>query len=114
MKTIIVAVDFSNATPGVLKLAIGMAKAFGAELRLIAVMLEFPPVPEAFEWRGFGIGPARDFHESCWLAHDVVCVGCQRSVVRKREPLIALIFLICEEDDEMTCRYSLCPITYNL
>jgi nucleotide-binding universal stress UspA family protein len=38
MKTIIVAVDFSNATPGVLKLAIGMAKAFGAELRLIHIV----------------------------------------------------------------------------
>ena len=34
MKTIIVAVDFSNATPGVLEMAVGMAKAFGAELRL--------------------------------------------------------------------------------
>ncbi|MEO8616432.1 MAG: universal stress protein [Luteolibacter sp.] len=34
MKTIIAAVDFSNATPGVLEMAVGMAKAFGAELRL--------------------------------------------------------------------------------
>ncbi len=34
MKTIIVAVDFSNATPGVLEMAVGMAKAFNAELRL--------------------------------------------------------------------------------
>jgi nucleotide-binding universal stress UspA family protein len=38
MKTIIVAVDFSNATPGVLKAAVGMAKAFGAGLRLIHVV----------------------------------------------------------------------------
>jgi nucleotide-binding universal stress UspA family protein len=34
MKTIIVAVDFSNATPGVLEMAVGIAKAFNAELRL--------------------------------------------------------------------------------
>lgn len=34
MKKIIVAVDFSNATPGVLEMASGMAKAFGAELGL--------------------------------------------------------------------------------
>lgn len=34
MKTIIVAVDFSNATPGVLEMAVAMAKAFGAQLRL--------------------------------------------------------------------------------
>ena len=34
MKTIIASVDFSNATPGVLEMAVGMAKAFGAELRL--------------------------------------------------------------------------------
>jgi len=38
MKTIIVAVDFSNATPGVLEAAVGMAKAFGAGLRLIHVV----------------------------------------------------------------------------
>ena len=34
MKTIIVAVDFSNATPGVLAMATNVAKAVGAELRL--------------------------------------------------------------------------------
>lgn len=34
MKTIIVAVDFSNATPGVLKMAVAVAKAFGADLRV--------------------------------------------------------------------------------
>jgi nucleotide-binding universal stress UspA family protein len=38
MKTIIVAVDFSNATPGVLKMAVGMAKSFGAGLRLIHIV----------------------------------------------------------------------------
>jgi nucleotide-binding universal stress UspA family protein len=38
MKTIIVAVDFSNASPRVLKIAARMAKAFGAELRLIHVV----------------------------------------------------------------------------
>jgi nucleotide-binding universal stress UspA family protein len=34
MKTIVVAVDFSNATPGVMEMAGGLAKAFGARLRL--------------------------------------------------------------------------------
>lgn len=34
MKTILVAVDFSNATPGVLEMAVGMAKSFNAGLRL--------------------------------------------------------------------------------
>jgi nucleotide-binding universal stress UspA family protein len=34
MKTIIVAVDFSNATPGVLAMAVKMAQAFDAELQL--------------------------------------------------------------------------------
>ena len=38
MKTIVVAVDFSNATPGVLDMASGLAKAFGAELRLFHVV----------------------------------------------------------------------------
>jgi nucleotide-binding universal stress UspA family protein len=38
MKTIVVAVDFSNATPGVLDMASAMAKAFRAQLRLIHVV----------------------------------------------------------------------------
>ena len=38
MKTIVVAVDFSNATPGVLKMASELAKAFGAQLRLFHVV----------------------------------------------------------------------------
>ena len=38
MKTIVVAVDFSNATPGVLEMASGLAKAFGAQLRLFHVV----------------------------------------------------------------------------
>lgn len=38
MKTIIVAVDFSNATPKVLEAASGLAKAFGAGLRLFHVV----------------------------------------------------------------------------
>ncbi len=38
MKTIVVAVDFSNATPGVLEMATQMAKAFGATLRLFHVV----------------------------------------------------------------------------
>jgi nucleotide-binding universal stress UspA family protein len=38
MKTIVVAVDFSNATPGVLEMAGSLAKAFGAGLRLFHVV----------------------------------------------------------------------------
>jgi nucleotide-binding universal stress UspA family protein len=38
MKTIVVAVDFSNATPGVLDMAGSLAKAFGARLRLFHVV----------------------------------------------------------------------------
>ena len=38
MKTIVAAVDFSNATPAVTKLAIELAKAFGADLRLFHVI----------------------------------------------------------------------------
>jgi nucleotide-binding universal stress UspA family protein len=38
MKTIVVAVDFSNVTPVVLKMASDLAKAFGAQLRLFHVV----------------------------------------------------------------------------
>ena len=38
MKTIVVAVDFSNATSGVLEMACSLAKAFGAGLRLFHVV----------------------------------------------------------------------------
>ena len=38
MKTIVAAVDFSNATPGVLAVAVQMAKAFGARLHLFHVV----------------------------------------------------------------------------
>jgi nucleotide-binding universal stress UspA family protein len=38
MKTIVVAVDFSNATPGVIEMASGLAKAFGAQMRLLHVV----------------------------------------------------------------------------
>ena len=38
MKTIVVAVDFSNATPGVVEMASQMAKAFGARLKLFHVV----------------------------------------------------------------------------
>jgi nucleotide-binding universal stress UspA family protein len=38
MKTIVVAVDFSNATPGVMGMAVNLAKAFGADLRLFHVV----------------------------------------------------------------------------
>ena len=38
MKTIVVAVDFSNATPGVLEMASGLARAFGAQMRLLHVV----------------------------------------------------------------------------
>ena len=38
MKTIVVAVDFSNATPGVLDMGRNLAKAFGAKLHLLHVV----------------------------------------------------------------------------
>jgi len=38
MKTIVVAVDFSNATAGVLEMACGIAKSFAAQLRLFHVV----------------------------------------------------------------------------
>lgn len=38
MKTIVVAVDFSNVTSSVLEMAGGLAKAFGAKLRLLHVV----------------------------------------------------------------------------
>ena len=38
MKTIVVAVDFSNATSGVLEMAIRLAKSFGASLQLFHVI----------------------------------------------------------------------------
>lgn len=38
MKTIVVAVDFSNATAGVLQMAGSLAKAYGAQLRLFHVV----------------------------------------------------------------------------
>ncbi|GAA5129248.1 universal stress protein [Luteolibacter yonseiensis] len=38
MKTIVVAVDFSNATPGVIEMAIRLAKSFGAGLQLFHVI----------------------------------------------------------------------------
>ena len=47
MKIIVVAVDFSDATPLVLKLAINFARMFPAELRLIHV-IEPQPVYTAY------------------------------------------------------------------
>ncbi len=38
MKTIVVAVDFSNATPGVLEMATSLARSFGASLELFHVI----------------------------------------------------------------------------
>jgi nucleotide-binding universal stress UspA family protein len=38
MKTIVVAVDFSNATPGVVAMAVSLAKAYGADLRIFHVV----------------------------------------------------------------------------
>lgn len=38
MKTIVAAVDFSNATPGVLAAAVNQARAFGASLHLLHVL----------------------------------------------------------------------------
>ena len=38
MKNIVVAVDFSNATPGILEMAVSLAKSFGAGLQLLHVV----------------------------------------------------------------------------
>lgn len=38
MKNIVVAVDFSNATPGVLEMGVQLAKSFGASLRIFHVI----------------------------------------------------------------------------
>ena len=38
MKTIIAAVDFSNATPGIIAMATSLAKAYGAQLHLLHVL----------------------------------------------------------------------------
>ncbi len=42
MKTIVAAVDFSNATPGVLEMAGSLAKAYGAQLHLLHVIEQEP------------------------------------------------------------------------
>ena len=58
MKTIVVAVDFSNATPGVLEMASELAKAFGAQLRLFHVVEPEPSytaygfTPDEFPFNG--------------------------------------------------------------
>ncbi|MEY4570443.1 MAG: hypothetical protein RLZZ398_1882 [Verrucomicrobiota bacterium] len=62
MKTIIVAVDFSNATPGVTQIAIELAKPFGADLQLLHVV---EPEPG---YAAYGFTPAEfpamiEFHE---------------------------------------------------
>lgn len=62
MKNIIVAVDFSDATPGVTQIAVDLAKSFGADLQLLHV-IEPEPGYAAY---GFTPGefPAMiEFHE---------------------------------------------------
>lgn len=62
MKTILAAVDFSNATPGVLELATTLAKATGAELRLIHV-LEPEPSYTAYGFTPEEFPAMNTFHE---------------------------------------------------
>ena len=62
MKTIIAAIDFSNATKGVVDAATGMAKAFGAELHLLHV-IEPEPTYTAYGFAPEEFPAIHTFHE---------------------------------------------------
>ena len=62
MKTIIVAVDFSNATPGVTQIAIELAKPFGADLQLFHVV-EPEPGYAAYGFTPGEFPAMSEFHE---------------------------------------------------
>jgi nucleotide-binding universal stress UspA family protein len=79
MKTIIVAVDFSNATPGVLKMAAGIAKSFGAALRL------FHAVEPEPSYTAYGFTP-EEFPAMHIYQEEAV-----RRARRKMEELLALV-----------------------
>lgn len=62
MKKIIVAVDFSNATPEVLKMAVGLAESFGADLQLLHV-IEPEPAYTAYGFTPDEFPMMNSFHE---------------------------------------------------
>jgi nucleotide-binding universal stress UspA family protein len=62
MKNIIVAVDFSNATPEVLKIAASLAKSFGADLQLLHV-IEPEPAYTAYGFTPDEFPLMNSFHE---------------------------------------------------
>ncbi|MFD2255381.1 universal stress protein [Luteolibacter algae] len=62
MKTILAAVDFSNATQGVVNTAAEMAKAFGAELHLLHV-IEPEPTYTAYGFTPEEFPAIQTFHE---------------------------------------------------
>ena len=62
MKKIIVAVDFSNATPGVLQMATSLAKAYGANLELLHV-IEPEPSYTAYGFTPDEFPAMNAFHE---------------------------------------------------
>ena len=62
MKTIIVAVDFSNATPRVTQIAVDLAKSFGADLQLFHV-IEPEPGYAAYGFTPGEFPAMTEFHE---------------------------------------------------
>lgn len=62
MKTIIVAVDFSDATPGVTQIAMELAKSFGADLQLFHVV-EPEPGYAAYGFTPGEFPAMTEFHE---------------------------------------------------
>jgi len=62
MKNIIVAVDFSNATPAVLEMAVSLAESFGADLQLLHV-IEPEPAYTAYGFTPDEFPMMNSFHE---------------------------------------------------
>jgi nucleotide-binding universal stress UspA family protein len=79
MKNIIVAVDFSNATPGVLAMAVSLAKSFGAGLELLHVV-EPEPSYTAYGFTPDEFPAMNAFHEEA-----------QRRATVKLEELLATV-----------------------
>jgi nucleotide-binding universal stress UspA family protein len=79
MKKIIVAVDFSNATTGVVGMATGLAKSFGAELELLHVV-EPEPSYTAYGFTPDEFPAMNAFHEEA-----------QRRATAKLEALLASV-----------------------
>lgn len=79
MKTIIAAVDFSNATTGVVELAIGLAKSFGAKLEL------FHAVEPEPGYSAYGFTPDE------FPAMTVFQLEAKRRAIAKLEELLATV-----------------------